>query len=257
MNNKKLIDYHAHLSDSKIYDNLDSIISNCVDENIGIINVGSGKIDNEKTLEISRKYKLDCCLGIHPSEIDSSNILELDKLIENNLDIVVGIGECGLDLYWRDDNLEKQKHFLNEQVKLAIKYNLPLVVHARSAYIHAYNLLMQYRGKIRGVFHCYDGDLELAEKIINDLGFYIGISGIVTFKNAKNVQDIAKNIDINYLLVETDSPYLTPNPFRGKINTPLNVLYTALEVSKLRNMDSNELFLQTVKNTQKLFKRKN
>lgn len=253
----KYIDYHAHLSDER-YDNiLDDVVKDIKNNNTYVIVTGSSDLDNLKTINIAKKYNFMAAVGIHPQDIYNSSLEELEKLIVSEYNIIAGIGECGLDLYWRDDDLDRQIVFLERQIKLAIKYNLPIIIHGRKAYIHAYNLLMKYKGKVRGSFHCYEGDIKLAKLIVDNLGFYIGITGIVTFKNGDNIRKLVENIPLSNILVETDSPYLTPVPFRGKINKSYYVKYVIEEIAKIKNKDIEEVRKIVLENTLKLFDRLN
>lgn len=248
----KYIDYHAHLADNKYKEILDEHVKNIQKNKTYVLVTGSGYKDNQKTLDIAKKYNFKPLIAIQPQEVDDNNLEDFQKLLEKNIDEIVGIGECGLDLYWRQDNLEKQIKYLKFQIELAIKYDLPLVIHGRNAYQELYNLLIEYKGKIKGSIHCYDGSLELALKFVNDLDFYIGITGIATFKNSK-ISEVIKMVPLNRLLVETDSPYLTPEPFRGKINRSDYVLYIIEKISCLKNIDFNKVRKQIFFNTLNLF----
>lgn len=247
-----LIDTHCHLSD-KDYDNLDYIINN-----MNGIMIASGCDDesNKEVLYLIKKYKnVYGTLGIHPENID--NITDNSfKLIEDNInnDKIVAIGEIGLDYYYTVETKEKQKEIFEYQVKLAEKYNKPIVVHSRESIQDTYDILKKY--KVKGTIHCFNSSLEMAREFIK-LGYKIGIGGVLTFKNSKKLQEIVKELDLNDIVLETDSPYLTPEPFRGKRNNPSNVYYVALKVSEIKNISIEEVLKITNNNAVNLYKLKN
>lgn len=238
-----LIDTHCHLSHDD-YDNLDETIN----EMDGFM-IASGCDDktNKEVLELVKKYdNVYGTLGIHPEEIE--NITQDSfKIIEGNLNNpkILGIGEIGLDYYWTIDTKEKQKEIFEYQVKLAEKYNKPIVVHSREAIQDTYDILKKY--KVTGTIHCFSSSLEMAKEFIK-LGYKIGVGGTLTFKNSKKLQEIVKELDLKNILLETDSPYLSPEPLRGKQNKPSNVYYVALKISELKNIDINEVLKITNKN---------
>ena len=174
------------------------------------------------------------------------------KIVEDNLNNpkIVAIGEIGLDYYWINDNKDKQKEIFEYQLKLANKYNKPVVVHSREAIQDTYDILRKYN--LRGSIHCFSSSLEMAKEFIK-LGYKIGIGGTLTFKNSKKLQEIVKEIDLNHVLIETDSPYLSPEPFRGKKNKPINVYYVASKIAELKNIDINEVLFITNRNAIEIF----
>ena len=243
-----LIDTHCHLSKDD-YENIDEVINNMK----GIM-IASGCDDktNKEVLELASKYdNVYGTLGIHPEEIDKISDNSF-KFIEENLNNkkIVGIGEIGLDYYWVSDNKEKQKEVFEYQVKLAEKYNKPIIVHSREAISDTYNILKEYN--VTGTIHCFSSSLEMAKEFIK-IGYQIGIGGTVTFKNSKKIQEIVKEIDLKEILLETDSPYLSPEPFRGKKNTPSNVYYVALKVAELKDIDIDKVIEITGENAVSTF----
>ena len=231
-----LIDTHCHLSYDD-YENLDEIIN----EMDGYMIVsGCDDKTNKEVLELTKKYnKVYGTLGIHPEEVDSITPNSF-KSIEDNLknSKIVGIGEIGLDYYWRQDNKKKQKEVFEYQVKLAEKYNIPIVVHSRESIQDTYDILKKY--KVTGSIHCFSSSLDMAKKFIK-LGYKIGIGGTVTFKNSNKIQNIVKELDLEDIFLETDSPYLTPEPYRGQKNKPSNVYYVACKVAELKNIDIEDV----------------
>lgn len=243
-----LIDTHCHLN-YEDYDNLDEII-----KNMNGIMIASGCNDktNKEVLELVEKYdNVYGTLGIHPEEID--NITEDSyKFIEDNINNpkIVGIGEIGLDYYWVTDNKERQKEVFENQLKLAEKYNKTVVVHSRDSIQDTYDILKKY--KLNGTIHCFNSSLEMAREFIKS-GYKIGVGGVVTFKNSKKLQEIVKELDIKDILIETDSPYLTPEPYRGKRNQPSNVYYVALKIAELKNISVDSVIEQTCENAKSQF----
>ena len=251
-----MIDSHSHLFDEQFENDLEECINRCKLNNINkVVLVGFSRETNRRAQELSEKYDIFFpTAGVHPSEASSNYLELLDELYEfvkNNK--VYAIGECGLDYYWVKDNSEYQKALFKAQCELAIKLDLPIIVHMRDATKDTYDILKEYKGKIKGVMHCYSGSLEMAKEFIK-LGFYISLGGPVTFKNAKESKEIAKIIPLDKLLVETDCPYLSPTPFRGKRNESAYVYYTALEIANLRGITLEELDLATTNNAQNLFR---
>lgn len=243
-----LIDTHCHLSYDD-YDNLEEIISN-----MDGIMIASGCNDktNKEVLKLIDKYdNVYGTLGIHPEEIE--NIIEDSfKFIENNLNNkkIVAIGEIGLDYYWTKDDIDKQKEVFEYQLKLAEKYNTPVVVHSRDSIQDTYDILKKY--KLKGTIHCFNSSLEMAKEFIK-LGYKIGVGGVVTFKNSKKLQEIVKKLELKDILLETDSPYLTPEPFRGKRNNPSNVYFVAQKISELKNISIDEVLNKTNENAKQQF----
>jgi len=231
-----LIDTHCHLSQSD-YDNLDEIIKNM--DGIMIAS-GCNDMTNKEVLDLVEKYdNVYGTLGIHPEEVN--NVTEDSfSLIEENINNpkIVGIGEIGLDYYWVNDNKDEQKKLFEIQLNLAQKYNKPVVVHSRDAIQDTYDILKKY--KLNGTIHCFSSSLEMANEFIK-LGYKIGIGGTVTFKNSKKLQDIVKQIDLKHILLETDSPYLSPEPLRGKRNKPSNVYLVAKKISELKAIEFDKV----------------
>lgn len=243
-----LIDTHCHLSNED-YDNLDEVIKSMK----GIM-IASGCDDktNKEVLELVKKYpNVYGTLGIHPSEIHSISS-ESFEIIEKNINNpkIVAIGEIGLDYYWVKDNKEKQKEIFIKQLDLAQKFNKPVVIHTRESIQDAYDILKKY--KLKGTIHCFSSSLEMAKEFIK-LGYKIGVGGVITFKNSVKLQEIVKELDLKDILIETDSPYLTPEPYRGKRNKPENVYYVAKKISELKNIKIEDVITITGNNAIKEF----
>lgn len=243
------IDTHCHLY-KEYYDDIEKIIQNSKNNGIvKFINAGCDKNTNEEVLSI----KNDCIyavIGYHPefaNDINDEDISLLEKKLNNSN--VVGIGEIGLDYHYEGFNKEKQISVLEKQLKLAEKYNLPVVIHSRDVGYDTINILKKY--KVKGVIHSFSGSLEMAKEYIK-LGFYLGVNGVITFKNCKLIE-VYKEIGIQNIMLETDSPYLTPVPFRGKQNFPGNVKYVAQFISENLNISMEELAKIINSNVKKLF----
>lgn len=246
-----MIDTHCHL-DKKDYENLEEVILKMKDNYI----IASGyDIDSSyNVLNLVNKYDhIYGTVGIHPSDSKKYNLEDLNK-IEKLLDNkkIVGIGEIGLDYYWDKDNKEQQRLFFINQIQLAQKYNLPIVIHSRDSIEETYEILNKYLNNTKAVLHCYSGSYEMALKF-KKLGVKFGIGGVVTFKNSQKLKEVVEKLELTDLVIETDSPYLTPEPYRGKKNEPYNVKYVIKEIAKIKNIDEKEVEKITTETARELF----
>ena len=246
-----LFDTHCHVFDEAFDEDRESVMERAKDMRLMIVGF------NEKTNLLAKKYAYQYhagySVGIHPSDVKSTDISYFDVLKELAKDpLVKAIGECGLDYYWDKDNKDDQREYFVRQIELSIECDLPLIIHVRDALADAYEILSPYKGRIRGVMHCFTGSYEMAMRFI-DLGLMIGLDGPITFKNAINPKDLAKRVPLDKILVETDCPYLTPNPFRGKRNEPSYVKYVVEEIAQQKNIDIYEVEKITYDNGMKLF----
>lgn len=237
------IDTHSHIFDEAFELDRDAVIKRIVENKISkIVLVGFSKQTNKYALELASKHSfIYPTVGYHPSEaneIYENDLLELEELINKNK--VYAIGECGLDYYWVKDNKEAQKWLFRAQIELSIKYDLPLVIHCRDAINDVYEILKEYKGKVRFVMHCFSGSKEMALEFVK-LGGYISLGGPVTFKNSVAPKEVAVSVPLDRLLIETDCPYLAPHPYRGKRNEPSYVKLVLAEIARLREMDEREL----------------
>ena len=247
-----IIDTHCHIYYSEV-ENADEIIKECKKNNIVMILNGIDKKSNLEVLELLKKYdNVYAAIGYDHSVVDEINEEDL-ILLENQLqnEKVIAIGEIGLDYYWVKDNKEKQKQLFIKELELAEKYNLPVIIHSRDAVQDVYDILKTRN--LRGSIHCYSGSTEMAQEFIK-IGFYIGIDGPITFKINKKQRQMVKDIDIKHILVETDSPYLSPEPNRGKANTSLNLVYIIKQIATECNMNYEDIRDITTNNARKLFK---
>lgn len=244
-----MIDSHAHII-SEFYNNIDEIVKTIKDKGIiDVINCGDGINTSKEVIEINKKYDiLKPAVGIHPENIsDNSKIDELEELIKSNK--IYAVGEIGLDYYWNKENKDDQKDLFIKQLDLAIKYDLPVIIHTRDSIQDCYDILKVRNN--RGVIHCFTGSIEMAKLFIKK-GYKLGIGGVLTFKNS-NLYKVIESIDLDDILLETDSPFLSPEPFRGQTNIPSNVYYVASRIAEIKNISVEEVIDITRKNASKLF----
>lgn len=245
-----LIDTHCHLFKDE-YENLEELLFKLEEENIIVIINGYDKKSNIEALELANNYKnVYATIGYHPNEVDNI-LLEDFNILEEQLKSkkVVGVGEIGLDYYYTKENQEKQVDYFKKQLDMALKHNLPVIIHMRDSIEETYNILSHYN--LKGIMHAYSGSIEMANRFIK-LGFKLGIGGIITFKNSK-LHEVIKEIPIEYILIETDSPYLTPEPHRGKKNNPLYLKYILKRISEVKNIPLKQLCTTIYNNTLEIF----
>ena len=250
----RLIDCHCHLTDEAFDSDRLFIINDLSNFAIrGIINPATNIEDSKKAIDLAEKYdNFYPMVGIHPENVDDitdKDLEELEALGKNPK--VVAIGEIGLDYYWKDDNKDRQKEIFIYQLKLARKLNLPAVIHVREAKDDVIEILKDYTD-LKIQIHCFSDDLKTLNTYM-DMGFYISIGGVVTFSNGTNEKVAARNVPIERLMLETDSPYLTPEPYRGLRNDPRRVVEVARTVADLRDMKIDKLAKRCYKNTVEFF----
>ncbi len=215
----KLFDSHCHYNDEKFNEDREHIIVQNLKEISNAIVSGYNIESSKQAVEIASKYnKLYAIVGVSPNDVEQNlNYEEIERLANNGR--VVGIGEIGLDYYWNKENKELQKEVFIKQIKIANKLNLPIVIHTREAVMDTIEILKMYSVIQKGVFHCCPLNIELIKEALK-LGFYISFSGNITFKNAKNAEKCIQAVPLEKQLIETDSPYMTPEPYRGRRNDP-------------------------------------
>lgn len=249
-----LIDTHVHLNSERFNDDYKEVIKRAIASGVKkMIVVGFDKQTNKKAIELAEEFDfIYATVGFHPtiaSKVKASDYELLVKQIKH--DKVVGIGECGLDFYWDKKFITEQIEVFKRQIELSNQFNKPLVIHMRDATEPTYNVLSEYES-INGVMHCYSGSSVMAHKFIK-LGLYISLGGPVTFKNGHKPKEVAKEVSMDRLLIETDAPYLAPHPHRGKQNEPAFVKLVAEEISKIKNIAFEEVSKVTSSNAMKLF----
>ena len=251
------IDSHAHICAPQLADDLAEIIAGFKLNDIGrVMIICCDNQDYQKALLLQKQYRFfDIAKGIHPevaNEYEEKDLTELEEQLKSQN--IVLVGEIGLDYYWIKNNKEKQQDLFLYQLALADRYNLPISVHSRDAAQDTYELLKNHHRLKSGVLHCYSGSVEMMERYLQ-LGYYISLAGPVTFNNAKTTKEVAMALPLERLLYETDCPYLTPVPFRGKRNDPNYVRYTALKIAELKTISVESLNQQVTLNYERLLSR--
>ena len=246
------IDTHCHIF-SEYYDDIDKVISECRDNNIDKIIVNGSNIkSNIEVMELANKYDIVyAAIGFHPTELDDFKE-EYFRFLEENINNskVVAIGEIGLDYHYDNTDKEEQIMVFRRQLDIADKYNKPIIVHSRDSIQDTYNILKQY--KVNGSIHCFSGSVEMAREFIK-LGYKLGIGGIITYKNAKTIKEVVRDIDLSYILLETDSPYLTPSPYRGESNSPKYIPLIAEAIADIKDVSIVDISRVTTANAEAIF----
>ena len=253
----KIVDSHCHLNFPQFKGKLDEIVKRALDKGIYRMLTISTKLNEINELEtISKSYsEVYNSVGVHPHECKNYKDLCLNDLIKYTKNSkCIGIGESGLDFYYKNSPKELQTKLFRLHIKAARETNLPLIVHTRNADDETIRILNEEmkKGVFTGLIHCFSTSKDLAEKAI-DLGFYISLSGIITFNKSNELRNIIKDLPISRLLVETDAPYLAPEPFRGKCNEPSYVIHTVKFLADLMNVELNTIAEKTTNNFNKLF----
>ena len=250
-----MIDTHSHINIIESL-TLDEILLNAKNNGVDKIILPSAyPADIDIVYELVQKYEnVYGLLGVHPSEAKDWNdgIIDKIKKMSKNKKIV-GIGEIGLDYYWDKSFVDLQQDIFIKQIKLANELSLPVSIHDREAHKDTFEILKKYNHGSAIVMHCFSGSVEFARECIKE-GFYIALGGVVTFKNAVKMKEVAKYIPLERLLLETDAPYLTPVPFRGKENQPAYVKFAAEEIAKIRKTTFEEIDIATTQNAERIFK---
>jgi TatD DNase family protein len=251
-----LIDSHAHLEMKEFDSDREEVIKRAGNEGVDfIVTVGTNLKLSQKAVALAGQYEnIYATVGVHPHDVahtDENTWGSLTELVHANREIIVAYGEIGLDFFRNISPEEKQIEAFGRQLELARELNLPVIIHDRDAHEQTLKIV-KASGVRRGVFHCFSGDYEMAGKCI-DLGFYISIPGVVTFDKAKTIQDVVRRLPLSSMLLETDAPYLTPVPHRGKRNEPSFIVNTAKKVAEIKNIPWEEVAQATASNTMNLF----
>ncbi|MBU5592132.1 TatD family hydrolase [Clostridium sp. MSJ-4] len=250
-----IFDSHAHYDDESFNEDLDDVIKTIMDNGvIRVLNCGSSLEGAKKSLELSQTYEIFyTALGIHPENANEWNE-EVADWIRANKDNskVKAIGEIGLDYYWEQNPpKEVQKQVFRAQMKLAKELNLPVVIHDRDAHKDTLDIIKEFP-EVKGVLHCFSGSVEFAKECLRE-GYYIGFTGVVTFKNAKKILEVAKEVPLNRILVETDCPYMAPVPYRGKRNQSDYIEHIIDKIAEIKGSTAEEISNITIENTKSLF----
>ena len=254
-----LFDSHSHLNDEKFDEDREEQIKKIRESGVSnFITAGYSVESSKKALEIAKKYDfIYTTAGVSPNDIPQTEeelwkqLAEIEKIVEKNKEKICAIGEIGLDYYWNTDNKELQKKAFIEQIKIANKYNLPIVIHTREAVMDTLQILKENKVTKTGVYHCCPQSRELIKEGLK-LGFYISFAGPITFKNSKNAEEMINLVPNDRILIETDSPYLAPEPVRGTRNTPANVKYIAQKIADVKGLTIEEVEKMTFENTKNI-----
>lgn len=252
----EFFDSHAHYNDERFDEDRDKLIKEIYNEGAtAVVNAGYSLESSKKAVEIAEKYDfIYATAGISPNDIDDfkkQDLEEIEKLAQNKK--VVAIGEIGLDYHWNTENKKLQKEVFISQIGIANKLNLPIVIHTREAIFDTLDILKnQIKCIKKGVFHCCPLNIDLVREGLK-LGFYISFAGPITFKNSKNAEEIIKMVPIEKMLIETDSPYLSPEPLRGKRNDSRNVKYMAQKIADVKGIALEQVAEATYKNSKDIF----
>ncbi|HZJ75838.1 MAG TPA: TatD family hydrolase [Clostridia bacterium] len=251
MNN--IFDSHAHYTDSAFDDDRHPLLAFLPKAGVcGIINCGTDIKDSKESVLLSHKYDfMYAAVGIHPHEAGNTEdcyLAQLSELLEDRK--VVAIGEIGLDYHYDFSPREIQKRLFNEQLHLAVKFSLPVIIHNRKAHADTLEILKEH--KPAGVMHCFSGSVEVLKEVL-ELNMYIGLGGAITFNNAKKALAVAAAVPLDRLLIETDCPYMAPEPHRGKRNDSSLIPFAAAKIAEIKNISVDEVLKATAENAQKLF----
>lgn len=251
-----IFDSHAHYDDESFNEDREIIINQLKENGIGtVINVSSSMETIKTTLKLADTYDfIYASVGVHPSDtrdLNDEQFKEMKKMAMHKK--CVAIGEIGLDYYWDEPERTIQKKWFEKQLCLAEEMKLPVIVHSRDAAKDTYDILKEFTQIENIVIHCYSYSREMAEKFM-ELGYYFGVGGVITFKNAKKLRESVEIIPMDKLLIETDCPYLSPEPYRGKRNSSLNLCYVAEKIAKLKGISTKEVIEITEKNAKKFYR---
>lgn len=246
-----IFDSHAHLDDEKFDGCRDTLLNELKQNGVDkIITCGCDGASSKTALSLAEKYDfVYAAVGIHPENLDSDTPLSVIEELSKHKKCVA-IGEIGLDYYWHSDNKQEQIEIFEKQIILAQKYDLPVIVHDRDAHYDTLNILLEYKPK--GVLHCFSGSSEMAKEVLK-IGMYIGVGGVVTFKNARRLPEVIEITPTDRLLVETDCPYLAPEPLRGKLCHSGLITLTAQKIAEIKGTNTETILNETNKNAKVLF----
>ena len=251
----ELFDSHAHYNDEKFEEDREEILKEIYRSGVTkLVNAGYSLESSKSTIQIANSHDfIYSTVGISPNDIadyKKEDLKEIENLAKSPK--VVAIGEIGLDYYWNKENKEIQKEMFKKQIELANKYNLPIVIHTREAVMDTIDMLKKHEVNKKGIFHCCPLNQELVKEAFK-LGFYISFAGPITFKNSKNAKDVVSMVPLDRILIETDSPYLAPEPKRGTRNDSRNVKLVAKKVAEFKNLTLEEVAKATYDNALKIF----
>ena len=250
-----IFDSHAHYDSEQFNEDREALLLSMEANGVGtIVNSGASWDSVTEVVELAQKYPfMYAAVGVHPDEVGDLSDERFEYMkAQCQKEKVVAVGEIGLDYYWDNESHDVQKKWFIKQLELARELDLPVIIHSRDAAADTLEIMKEYGQGLRGVIHCFSYSIELAREYVK-MGFHIGIGGVVTFKNGRKLKEIAAEIPLDRILLETDCPYLAPVPFRGKRNDSSYISYVAKEIADLRGISYEEVLAQTEKNGKELF----
>lgn len=250
-----IIDTHAHYDDEQFEPDRQTLLNEMEKNGIGlIVNAGSSPESWGKIIKLTQEYPfIYGAIGIHPDDagtLSEENMDEMERLLD--LEKIVAVGEIGLDYYWDKESHDIQKKWFIRQLEMAREKNMPVIIHSREAAADTMEIMKKHASGMRAVIHCYSYSTEMAQEYVK-MGYYIGIGGVVTFKNAKKLKNVVENIPLSSIVLETDCPYLAPEPYRGKRNSSLYLPYVAEKIAELKHVRVEEVIRQTEINSRQLY----
>ena len=250
-----IIDTHAHYDDGQFDADREELLGSMKEGGIGlIVNAGSTVASWDKIVELTEKYPFVYgAVGVHPDEVgelDEEKFLRMADLLDR--DKIVAVGEIGLDYYWDKEKHDLQKEWFVRQLGLAREKEMPVIIHSREAASDTFDIMKRHAAGMKAVIHCYSYSPEMAREYVK-MGYYIGVGGVVTFKNAKKLKQVVQEIPLESIVLETDCPYLAPVPYRGKRNCSLYLPYVAEQIAELNGTTVEEVIQQTEKNSRELY----
>lgn len=250
-----IFDTHAHYDDEQFDNDRDELLNSMQEKGVGmIVNVSATYESCERVVNMAQKYPfMYAAVGVHPDEVgslDEESFARMKELFRN--DKVVAVGEIGLDYYWDNESHELQKEWFIRQLDLARELHLPVNIHSREAAQDTMDIVKKHGEGLSGVIHCYSYSKEMAEEYVK-MGYYIGVGGVVTFKNGRRLKETVEAVPLTSIVLETDCPYLAPEPYRGKRNNSSYIRYAAEEIARLKGISCREVISQTEENARKLY----
>ena len=251
-----IFDTHAHYDDDAFDEDRDALLSGMKDAGVEyIVNIGASMASSERSLKLAEKYPfMYAAVGVHPDEVGELDEEKFAQLkVWSGHEKVKAVGEIGLDYYWDKEKHDLQKHWFMRQMELASEVKLPMIVHSREAAKDTLDMVIAAKPlNLSGIIHCYSYSVEQAREYLN-MGYYIGIGGVVTFKNAKKLKEVAEYTPLSQIVLETDCPYLAPTPFRGKRNDSSKIAYVAEELAAIKQVPVEEVIRITNENGRRLY----